>query len=42
MIIIECIVFYDEFARSNLAREVTEKIDYGEFNWKDDFVNLHP
>ena len=26
----------------NLAREVTERIDAGEFNWEDDFVNLHP
>ncbi len=26
----------------NLAREVTERIDAGEFTWKDDFKNLHP
>ncbi|QTE22849.1 SGNH/GDSL hydrolase family protein [Polaribacter cellanae] len=26
----------------NLAKEVTERIDYGEFTWKDDFINLHP
>ncbi|MFC2128987.1 SGNH/GDSL hydrolase family protein [Bacteroidota bacterium] len=26
----------------NLAKEVTERIDNGEFNWKDDFKNLHP
>lgn len=26
----------------NLAREVTERIDAGEFNWEDDFKNLHP
>ena len=26
----------------NLALEVTERIDAGEFTWKDDFKNLHP
>lgn len=26
----------------NLAREVTERIDDGEFTWEKDFVNLHP
>ena len=26
----------------NLAQEVTERIDHSEFNWKDDFKNLHP
>ncbi|MBU2904172.1 prolyl oligopeptidase family serine peptidase [Arenibacter algicola] len=26
----------------NLAKEVTERIDAGEFTWKDDFKNLHP
>lgn len=26
----------------NLAKEVTDRIDHGEFNWQDDFVNLHP
>ncbi len=26
----------------NLAREVTDRIDAGEFNWADDFKNLHP
>lgn len=26
----------------NLALEVTERIDHGEFTWKDDFKNLHP
>ena len=26
----------------NLAKEVTERIDVGEFDWKNDFVNLHP
>lgn len=26
----------------NLAREVTERINNGEFNWEDDFKDLHP
>ncbi|MCC5937621.1 MAG: hypothetical protein JJU34_10080 [Lunatimonas sp.] len=26
----------------NLAREVTDRIDAGEFTWEDDFKNLHP
>jgi len=26
----------------NLAKEVTERIDNGEFTWEDDFKNLHP
>lgn len=26
----------------HLAREVTERIDAGQFTWKDDFKNLHP
>lgn len=26
----------------NLAKEVTERIDHGEFTWKNDFKNLHP
>lgn len=26
----------------NLAKEVTDRIDAGEFSWKDDFKNLHP
>jgi acetyl esterase/lipase/lysophospholipase L1-like esterase len=26
----------------NLAQEVTERIDAGEFTWEDDFKNLHP
>lgn len=26
----------------DLAREVTERIDAGEFTWEDDFKNLHP
>lgn len=26
----------------NLAKEVTDRINNGEFNWEDDFKNLHP
>ncbi len=26
----------------NLAKEVTERINNGEFTWEDDFINLHP
>ncbi|SDL92480.1 SGNH/GDSL hydrolase family protein [Kriegella aquimaris] len=26
----------------NLAKEVTDRIDHGEFTWEDDFVDLHP
>ena len=26
----------------NLALEVTDRIDHGEFSWEDDFVDLHP
>ena len=26
----------------NLAKEVTERIDHGEFTWENDFKNLHP
>lgn len=26
----------------NLAKEVTERIDAGEFSWENDFINLHP
>ncbi len=26
----------------NLAKEVTKRIDAGEFDWENDFVNLHP
>jgi sialidase-1 len=26
----------------NLAQEVTERIDHGEFTWEEDFMNLHP
>ncbi len=29
-------------ASLDLAREVTERIDAGEFTWEKDFVNLHP
>ncbi|MBB6002536.1 SGNH/GDSL hydrolase family protein [Arcicella rosea] len=26
----------------NLAKEVTDRINIGEFDWKNDFINLHP
>ncbi len=26
----------------NLAKEVTDRIDHGEFTWEEDFINLHP
>lgn len=26
----------------NLAKEVTDRIDQGEFTWEEDFINLHP
>ncbi len=29
-------------ASLNLAREITDRIDAGEFTWKDDFHDLHP
>jgi len=28
--------------RINLAKEVTHRINNGEFTWEDDFINLHP
>lgn len=31
-----------EITSINLAKEVTDRIDSGEFTWKDDFKNLHP
>jgi lysophospholipase L1-like esterase/pimeloyl-ACP methyl ester carboxylesterase len=33
---------YYDIPALNLAKEVTERIDAGEFTWKDDFKNLHP
>lgn len=33
---------YYDIPTINLAKEVTERIDAGEFTWKDDFKNLHP
>jgi lysophospholipase L1-like esterase/pimeloyl-ACP methyl ester carboxylesterase len=33
---------YYNISALNLAKEVTERIDAGEFTWKDDFKNLHP
>jgi sialidase-1 len=31
-----------EIPTINLAKEVTERIDHGEFTWETDFKNLHP
>ncbi len=33
---------YYDIPTINLAREVTERINNGEFNWEDDFRDLHP
>jgi len=33
---------YYKLPAINLAKEVTDRIDAGEFTWKDDFKNLHP
>jgi sialidase-1 len=30
------------FPSLNLAKEVTDRIDHGEFSWENDFKNLHP
>ncbi len=38
----EDIASHYDVSTINLAKEVTERIDAGEFNWKDDFKNLHP
>lgn len=44
----EVIQYHDEVAKYygipaiNLAKEVTDRIDAGEFTWEDDFKNLHP
>ncbi len=46
--VLEVIQLHDKVAEHyniptiNLAKEVTERIDAGEFDWKNDFVNLHP
>jgi len=31
-----------DISTMNLAKEVTERIDAGEFDWENDFINLHP
>lgn len=33
---------YYQIPTINLAKEVTERIDKGEFTWENDFINLHP
>ena len=38
----EKITDYYGITSINLAREVTERINYGEFTWAEDFRNLHP
>lgn len=44
----DIIRYHDSIARYynipalNLAKEVTDRINAGEFTWKDDFKNLHP
>lgn len=38
----EFIADYYGIPSINLAKEVTERIDAGEFSWEDDFKNLHP
>ena len=44
----EVIKLHEEVAKHynistiNLAKEVTERIDAGEFDWENDFKNLHP
>lgn len=38
----ENVAEYYNISTINLAKEVTERIDEGEFDWENDFVNLHP
>ncbi len=38
----EKVAAYYDIPSINLAKEVTDRIDAGEFTWKDDFKNLHP
>ena len=33
---------YYQIPAINLAKEVTDRINHGDFTWKDDFKNLHP
>ncbi|MDC1106005.1 alpha/beta hydrolase fold domain-containing protein [Prolixibacteraceae bacterium] len=38
----ESVAKHYQIGSINLAKEVTERIDNGEFTWEDDFKNLHP
>ncbi len=38
----DLIAAYYNIPALNLAKEVTDRINAGEFTWKDDFKNLHP
>ncbi|MCG6189726.1 SGNH/GDSL hydrolase family protein [Maribellus maritimus] len=38
----DAVAKYYDISAINLAQEVTERIDAGEFDWKNDFKNLHP
>ena len=38
----ETVAAYYNIPTINLAKEITDRIDHGEFNWEDDFKNLHP
>ena len=38
----EAVAKHYDVSTVHLAREVTERIDAGQFTWKDDFKNLHP
>ncbi len=38
----EKVASYYNISTINLAKEVADRIDNGEFTWKDDFKNLHP
>ena len=38
----EAVASHYDVSTVHLAREVTERIDAGQFTWKDDFKNLHP
>jgi len=38
----EAVAEYYKISTINLAKEVTERIDAGEFDWENDFKDLHP
>ncbi|QGY42577.1 hypothetical protein GM418_02590 [Maribellus comscasis] len=38
----DAVAKYYDISAINLAQEVTERIDAGEFDWENDFKNLHP